>query len=81
MPLLSEVRAMVEPDRVLVIGRATYERWLGIEPHEIDAAATALRQVEPQHALLSDLETRARRARQLKRFLETAVAAVARNAA
>ena len=43
MPLLSEVRAMVEPDRVLVIGRATYERWLGTEPHEIDAAATALR--------------------------------------
>jgi hypothetical protein len=72
---------MVELERVLVIGRATYERWLGTEPHEIDAAAAALRAVEPQHALLRELETRARRARQLKRFLQTAVAAVARSAA
>jgi len=70
---------MVELDRALVIGRAT-ERWLGTEPHEIDAAAESLRQLEPQHALLDELETRARRARQLKRFLETAVAAVARSA-
>jgi len=72
---------MVELERALVIGRATYERWLGTEPNEIAAAAAALREFEPQHALLCELETRARRARQLKRFLETAVAAVARSAA
>jgi hypothetical protein len=72
---------MVELERALVIGRATYERWLGTEPHEIAAAAAALRELEPHHALLTDLETRARRARQLKRFLETAVAAVSRSAA
>jgi hypothetical protein len=72
---------MVELERALVIGRATYERWLGTEPHEIAAGAAALRELEPQHALLGELEARVRRARQLKRFLETAVAAVARNAA
>jgi hypothetical protein len=72
---------MVELERALVIGRATYERWLGTEPHEIVAAAAALRQLEPQHALVSELETRARRARQLKAFLESAVTAVARSAA
>jgi hypothetical protein len=72
---------MLELERVLVIGRATYERWLGTEPHEIAAAAAALRELEPQHALLRDLETRARRARQLKAFLKTAIAAVARSAA
>ena len=71
----------MELERALVIGRATYERWLGTEPHEIAAAAAALRELEPQHALLSELETRARRARQLKMFLETAVAAVSRSAA
>ena len=72
---------MVELDKALVIGRATYERWLGTEPNEIAAAAAALPQLEPQHALLCELETRARRARQLKRFLEAALAAVARSAA
>jgi hypothetical protein len=72
---------MVELERALVIGRATYERWLGTEPNEIAAAVAALRQLEPQHALLCELENRARRARQLKRFLETALAAVARSAA
>ena len=72
---------MVDLERALVIGRATYERWLGTEPDEIAAAAAALREVEPQHALLCELETRARRARKLKRFLEAAVAAVARSAA
>jgi len=72
---------MVELERALVIGRATYERWLGTEPNEIAAAVAALRQLEPQHALLCELETRARRARQLKRFLEAALAAVARSAA
>jgi hypothetical protein len=72
---------MLELERALVIGRAIYERWLGTEPHEIDAAAAALRELEPQHALLSELETRARRARHLKSFLETAVAAVSRSAA
>jgi hypothetical protein len=71
---------MLELERALVIGRATYERWLGTEPHEIAAAAT-LRELEPQNALLSKLETTARRARQLKRFLETALAAVARSSA
>ena len=70
----------MELERALVIGRATYERWVGTEPHEIAAAAAALREVEPQHALLCELETRARRARQLKRFLEAALAAVARSA-
>jgi hypothetical protein len=72
---------MVELERALVIGRATYERWLGTEPQEIAAATAALRELEPQHALLSELESRARRARQLKAFLETALAAVARSAA
>ena len=72
---------MLELERALVIGRATYERWLGTEPNEIAAAAAALHEVEPQHALLCELETRARRARQLKRLLETAVAAVARSTA
>jgi hypothetical protein len=63
---------MVELERALVIGRATYERWLGTEPNEIAAATAALRQVEPQHALLCELETRARRARQLKTLLAIA---------
>jgi hypothetical protein len=72
---------MVELERALVIGRATYERWLGTEPHEIAAAAAALRELEPQHPLLSELASRAHRARQLKAFLETALAAVARSAA
>ena len=57
---------MVELERAVVIGRATYERWRGTEPHEIAAAAAALRELEPQHPLLSELETRTRRARQLK---------------
>ena len=70
---------MVELERAVVIGRATYERWLGTEPREIVAAAAALRELEPQHALLPDL--RARRARQLKTLLEAAVAAVARSTA
>ena len=43
---------MVELERALVIGRATYERWLGTEPHEIAAAAAALRELEPQHPRL-----------------------------
>ncbi len=71
----------MELERALVIGRATYERWLGTEPHEIAAAAAALRELEPQHALLPDLEIRERRARQLKTLLEAAVAAVARSTA
>jgi len=72
---------MLELERALVIGRATYERWLGTEPHEIDEAAAALRQEDRRHPMLSDLESRARRARQLKRVLARAVAAVARSAA
>ena len=31
-----------ELERALVIGRATYERWLGTDPLEIEAAATAM---------------------------------------
>jgi len=72
---------MVELERALVIGRATYERWLGTEPDEIAAAASTLRMLEPQHPLLRELEARARRARQLKAFLEAAVVTVARSAA
>jgi hypothetical protein len=72
---------MVELERALLIGRATYERWLGTEPHEIDAAAAALREEDPRHPMLCDLESRARRARQLKFVLARAVAAVARSTA
>jgi hypothetical protein len=41
-------------DSSLVIGRATYERWLGTEPDEIAAAAEALRQLEPEHPSLGE---------------------------
>jgi len=51
-------------DKSLALGRATYERWLGTEPDEITAAADALRQVEPNHRSLVNLEVRLRRARQ-----------------
>jgi hypothetical protein len=72
---------MTELQKALVIGRATYERWLGTEPHEIEAAAAALRDQDLQHAMLVDLEIRCRRARQLKTLLEAAAAAVARSTA
>jgi hypothetical protein len=72
---------MTELERALVIGRATYERWLGTEPHEIEAAAAALRDQDPQHAMLVDLEIRCRRARQLKAVLRRTVRARAGSAA
>jgi len=56
-------------DSSLVIGRATFERWLGTEPDEIAAAAEALRRFEPEHPSLGDLEVRYRRALQIKAML------------
>jgi hypothetical protein len=53
----------------LVIARASYERWLGTEPDEIAAAANALRELEPKHPSLVDLDMRLRRARQLRAML------------
>ena len=53
----------------LVIGRASYERLLGTEPYEIAAAAAALRELEPKHPFLIDLDVRLRRARQIKAML------------
>jgi len=53
----------------LVIGRASYERWLGTEPQEIAAAAAVLRELEPRHPSLVDLDVRLRRARQIKAML------------
>src|SRR5829696_6841410 len=50
----------------LVIGRASYERWLGTEPQEIAAAAAVLRELEPRHPSLVDLDVRLRRARQIR---------------
>jgi len=60
---------MMELERALVIGRATYERWLGTEPHEIEAAASALYALDPQHPAFIELEIRARQARRIKRLL------------
>ena len=60
---------MTELGKALAIGRSTYERWLGTEPHEIEAEAAALRDQDPQHAMLIDLEIRCRRARQVKTVL------------
>jgi len=59
-----KARAVKKLDKSLALGRATYERWLGTEPDEITAAADALRQVEPNHPSLVNLEVRLRRARQ-----------------
>jgi hypothetical protein len=56
-------------DSSLVIRRATFERWLGTEPDEIANAAEALRQINPVHPSLGDLEVRFRRARQIKAML------------
>lgn len=58
-----------ELDRALVIGRATYERWLGTEPAEIVAAAEALRRMDAKHPTLRELEIRLRHARRLKAML------------
>jgi len=56
-------------DSSLVIGRATYERWLGTEPDEIADAAEALRRLTPEHPSLAQLEVRFRRALQIKAML------------
>jgi hypothetical protein len=61
--------AVKKLDSSLVLGRATYERWLGTEPDEITAAADALRHFEPNHPSLVSLEVRLRRARQIKAML------------
>ncbi len=60
---------MSKLDNSLVIGRATFERWLGTEPDEIAAAAEALRRLEPEHPSLVHLEVRFRRALQIKAML------------
>ena len=57
---------MAKLDSSLIIGRATFERWLGTEPAEIADAAEALRELDPDHPSLVDLELRLRRARQIK---------------
>ena len=64
---------MSELERALVIGRATYERWLGTDPLEIEAAATALWALDPRHPLLPELEIRVNRAERLRRMLLRAV--------
>ena len=61
--------AVKKLDLSLVLGRATYERWLGTEPDEIAAAADVLRHFEPNHPSLVDLDVRLRRARQIKAML------------
>jgi hypothetical protein len=61
--------AVSKLDSSLVIGRATFERWLGTEPVGIAAAAEALRKLEPEHPSLGDLEVRYRRALQIKAML------------
>ena len=61
---------MSKLDSSLVVGRATYERWLGTEPSEIAASAEALHRCEPEHPSLANLELRLRRARQMKAMLE-----------
>jgi len=56
-------------DSSLALGRATYERWLGTEPNEIAAAAEALRDLQPEHPSIVELEVRLRRAHQIKAML------------
>jgi hypothetical protein len=63
----------VRTERALVIGRATYERWLGTDPLEIEAAATALWALDPRHPLLPELEIRVNRAERLRHMLLRAV--------
>jgi hypothetical protein len=62
-------------DRALVIGRATYERWLGTEPDEIVAAADNLRRIEPDHSTLPVLAIRLRHAHRIKAMLRQTVEA------
>ena len=54
----------------LILGRATYERWLGTEPAEIAAAASALRILLPEHPLLPELAHRLRRCAMIKTILK-----------
>ena len=61
---------MSKLDISLLIGRATFERWLGTEPIEIAAAAELLRDLEPEHPSLGDLEERLRRAQLSKAMLD-----------
>ena len=70
-----------ELERALVIGRATYERWLGTDPLEIEAAATALWLLDPRHPLLPELEIRVRRAGRLRHMLLRALLEATNNAA
>jgi len=72
---------MLELKRAQVIGRATYERWLGTEPHEIDAAAEALREFESRHALLSDLDDQGASCAAAEGLSREPLSAVARSAA
>jgi hypothetical protein len=58
-----------ELERALVLGRATYERWFGTDPLEIEAAATALWVLDPRHPLLPELEIRVPRAERLRHML------------
>ena len=60
---------MSELERALVIGRATYERWLGTDPLEIEVAASALWVLDPRHPLLPELEIRVHRAERLRHML------------
>ena len=72
---------MSELERALVIGRATYERWLGTDPLEIEAAATALWVLDPQHPLLPELEIRVHRAERLRHMLLPALLEATNSAA
>ena len=60
---------MPKLDHSLAIGRASYQRWLGMEPEEIAAAAEVLRRLAPEHPCLLELEVRLCRARQIKAML------------
>jgi len=73
-------RIVSELERALVIGRATYERWLGTDPLEIEAA-TALWVLDPRHPLLPELEIRAHRAERLRHMLLRAVLEATNSAA
>jgi len=64
---------MSDLERALVIGRATYERWLGIDPLEIETATVSLRGLDPSHPLLPELESRVRRAGRVRAMLQSAV--------
>jgi|1185.fasta_scaffold377069_2 hypothetical protein len=83
LPLLSLLGGCIvsELERALVIGRATYERWLGTDPLEIEAAATALWVLDPRHPLLPELEIRVHRAERLRDMLLRALLEATNSAA